>query len=200
MRTLFTTAFIAAMLSAGASAEDFTGFHIGGQVGLEKGDIDLIQDGEFFTDTDAEGVGYGAFVGYDLQLADFVIGAGLDFSISNIDLDFTPLLETGGGEIDRTIGIHGRVGYVLFDKILLYGQAGYVNVTIDLNTASGTSFNDAEVEGWRAGPGIELRLVHGVFVKGEALFTGLSEIVDENSNLVAEPTLDYIRAGIGVRF
>lgn len=200
MRTLFTTAFVAATLSSGAEAEDFTGFHVGGQVGLEKADIDLIQNGEFFTDTDAEGVGYGAFVGYDLQFDKFVIGAGIDFSTSDIDLDFTPLLEADGGEIDRTIGVHGRVGYVLFDKILLYGQAGYVNVNIDLNTAADTPLNDAEVEGWRAGPGIELRLIHGVFVRGEALFTGLSEIIDESSNLVAEPKLDYIRAGIGIRF
>lgn len=94
---------------------DWTGFYLGGQVGWAS--VDSNNSGD---DDDIIG---GLIAGYDYDLGNWVVGAGLDYDFA--DIDFGP-----AGDLDSIWRAKLRGGYKIGNG-LLYATAGYAQADSD---------------------------------------------------------------------
>lgn len=157
-KTLFVAAAAAALSATPAFASDFTGLRAEVTAGLDD-----VTNG-----VDPTEVTYGAGVGIDAELYKNVI-VGVEATVDNV--------------FDRrNIGAGARLGYVVADKVLVYGKVGYSNWK---QTTS------AELEGLRVGGGLEANLYGPVYGKVEYRYTDFSNSrVGQHGGLV----------GLGLRF
>lgn len=156
-KTLFVAAAAAALSATPAMANDFTGIRAEVTAGIDdvKGGVDP---------TD---VTYGAGAGFDAELYKNVV-VGVEATLDNV--------------FDRrNIGAAARLGYVVADKVLVYGKVGYANWK---------QTTTAELEGLRVGGGIEAKLRGPVYGKIEYRYTDFDAGVGQHGGLV----------GVGVRF
>ena len=159
MKKIFTIAALAATaaIATPAMANDFTGVRAEVTAGLDD-----VTGGVDTTD-----VTYGAGLGFDAELYKNVI-VGVEANLDNV--------------FDRrNVGASARLGYVVADKVLVYGKVGYANWK---QTTS------AELEGLRVGGGLEANLVGPVYGKIEYRYTDFNGNVGQHGGLV----------GFGVRF
>lgn len=156
-KTLFVAAAAAALSATPAMANDFTGIRAEVTAGADDvtGGVDL---------TD---VTYGAGVGVDAELYKNVI-VGVEATLDNV--------------FDRrNVGASARLGYVVADKVLVYGKVGYANWK---------QTTTRELEGLRLGGGLEAKLAGPVYGKVEYRYTDFERGVGQHGGLV----------GVGVRF
>jgi outer membrane immunogenic protein len=132
LASLTTIALSIAAIAAPASAADFTGPRVGATIGFADDDF---AGTEAFT--------YGLNVGYDFDLGGLVAGGTFEYQDSE---------EDGFG---RDLSIVARLGGKAADNVLLYGLAGYTNLS-----AEGTSI---ELDGYRIGAGVEVALTDNVY-------------------------------------
>ncbi len=146
-------AFVTAVatLAAGSamaqSANDWTGFYGGGQIGYA--DVDTSASG-----VDGDGVIGGINLGYDYDLGDWVVGGGFDYDWTDVDLSSTANLE----DVWR---LRARAGYKVNPQGLLYATAGYAEAGTD---------NLGSDDGWFIGAGYEQFVTSNVTVAGEILY------------------------------
>lgn len=112
------------------NADDpFTGFSIGVQAGFERQTIDepVLSGANTATiDTNENGVTYGGYAGYDLQMDQFVIGVEAGFSPNGKTI--TQGLGNGASvELNPKWSANAsvRAGFVAADRALIYGRVGY---------------------------------------------------------------------------
>ena len=129
---------------AATSGPDWTGFYAGGQLGYADIDSNAALSGD-----DVIG---GLVAGYDYDLGDWVIGAGVDYDFANISL--------GGVDLENIWRLKARAGYKIGDG-LLYGTAGYANADTDI------AGND---DGYFVGAGYEYLITRNVSLGGEVLY------------------------------
>jgi outer membrane immunogenic protein len=113
---------------------------------------------------------YGINAGYDWDLGKAVIGGTVELQGSDED------------GLSRDISIVGRAGAKVTDNALLYALAGYSNLGVD--------GSDVDLDGFRAGAGVEVALNDHVFGQVEYRYT--------NYELDAEAHQFVL--GIGYRF
>jgi outer membrane immunogenic protein len=134
-------------------------------------------------DASPKGGVFGGQVGYNWQWGPGVGGLEVDFSGADIKETSAfsipiPLLTgftfTREVKIDELASARGRLGYLIFPNLLLYGTAGIGWAHSRLNTTqlsgalvSSTSFTDEF--GWVAGAGLEWRLWDHWLLRGEWL-------------------------------
>lgn len=115
---------------------------------------------------DPTDVAYGAGLGYDLQFGKVVLG--VEATVDNV--------------FDRRdLGVGGRLGFVVNDNVLAYGKLGYSNFKPTTRL---------ELEGLRAGGGVEVNLAGPVYAKAEYRYTDFNTGVGKHGGLV----------GLGLRF
>lgn len=118
-------------------------------------------------DIDLTDITYGAAVGFDAELYKNVI-VGLEANLDNV--------------FDRrNVGASARLGYVVADKVLVYGKVGYANWK---------QTTTRELEGLRLGGGVEANLAGPVYGKVEYRYTDFDRGVGQHGALV----------GVGLRF
>lgn len=158
MKKIFIAAAMALGLSATpAFASNFTGVRAEVTAGADD-----VTNGVDLTE-----VTYGAGIGADAELYKNVI-VGAEANLDNV--------------FDRrNVAVSARLGYVVADKVLVYGKAGYANWKQTTST---------ELEGLRLGGGVETRLYGQTYVKAEYRYTDFEGPVGQHGGLV----------GIGVRF
>lgn len=122
---------------------DWTGFY--GGLSLGYGNLDVTGAGS------DSGAIYGLSTGYDYDMGNWVIGAGLDFDWTNIS--------PGGTDVDNLARLKLRAGYDL-GQGLVYATAGGEKAY----TAAGDN------TGWIAGVGYEHKLTDNISVGGEVLY------------------------------
>lgn len=122
------------------------------------------------------GLAYGAFVGYNQQLNDFVIGG--EFEIGSIQ--FEDQLE-----LDYVMRLKGRVGFAM-DNVLIYGTGGAAY-------ASAYGFSDW---GYFGGVGIEVAMAGNWFAGLEATQTRFNDFDDIGWSV----TTNAVNARLGFRF
>jgi opacity protein-like surface antigen len=132
------------------STPNWTGFYAGGQLGYA--DI----DSNFAGDTGGDGFIGGLTAGYDFDLGNWVIGAGLDYDWTDIGLG-NAAPETNVENIFRA---KLRGGYKLGNG-LLYATGGYANA--DTN-------NRGNEDGYFVGAGYEHMLTQNISLGGEILY------------------------------
>lgn len=101
---------------SGFASPNWTGGYAGVQLGY--GDIDTNVAG-----VQGDDIIGGAIAGYDYDLGDWVVGAGIDYDFASINLG-------GAAKLDNVLRLKLRGGYKFGDG-LLYGTAGYAYAYTD---------------------------------------------------------------------
>lgn len=135
----------------------------------------------------AQGVSYGAALGYDHEIAPRII-AGVDVGIDDSTTDST--FGRTRADARRDIEIGARLGYRVSDNVLLYGRGAYSNARIGLHNGD-TDLGSTIKEGWRVGGGAEYALTNRVYTKAEYRYTNYEGRDGERHQVLA---------GVGLRF
>ncbi|HYD28750.1 outer membrane protein [Brevundimonas sp.] len=205
-KILLATVLVLGVGAAGAaSAQDWTGPHIGANIGLAgdkftyplEADVPpLTIDGE--ASLTSSGFVGGAQIGYDWQFSNrWVFGLEGDLNVSDLKgrlaVDgaaaggISGALEAQvGSEVEYFGTARARLGYAYGDKLLPYVTAGVafgdVNSEYDATLTSGgstvfTAAGDVSSSqtGWTAGAGVEYRFAENLTLKSEYLYVDLGD-------------------------
>ncbi|MEM9786877.1 MAG: outer membrane beta-barrel protein [Pseudomonadota bacterium] len=157
------------------SLADFTGAYGGVAINNFSGDVtsnDLLDGQEDLFGEQVigglaikEDTAIGAFGGYQIQMGNFVYGGEIaitsatDGGIAGIQIE---------GLDSLTTDIKGRVGYVLNDRVMAYGTAGFSRVDVDLGTFEFASVTgDLEADGFILGAGIDYLATDNIVLGAE---------------------------------
>ena len=154
---MLTTLAALALATPAVAANPFTGVRAEVTAGLD--DV----TGGF----DTTAVSYGVGVGVDAEVYPRVI-VGLAANLDNV--------------FDRRqVAANARLGYVVTDRVMVYGTAGYANWRQLAST---------ELEGFRLGAGVEARVVGPFYAKAEYRYSNFQDGVGQHGAIV----------GAGLRF
>ena len=159
MKKIIPLALAAATVFAApayAQSANFSGPRAGAAVGFADDDF---LGTETFT--------YGGNVGYDFDLGNAIVGVTGEYQDSD--------------DSGRDLSIVARAGAPIGSKALVYGLAGYTNLS------SGTGF---KLDGARVGAGVELAVSPNVFVNVEQRYSNYEAGIDGFQTV----------AGLGFRF
>jgi len=185
---------IALLLAAGSAAaltvpahaqEDhgFSGPWVAGVGGYDKNQAGSTTDDDVNEDNDqsAEGVVWGGAVGYDMDLGTMVVGAEAELTESTADtrsLDGDPeTFGLGSVEAGRDIYVGARAGFKATPNTLVYAKAGYTNARYNFLGTDGEVEDEQriDVDGWRAGAGVEQKIGTNAFAKLEYRYSKYSD-------------------------
>ncbi|TRW18104.1 outer membrane protein [Glacieibacterium frigidum] len=175
----------AAQTAATPNDPTFTGPRIEAHVGYDR-------LGTNDTTGAVEGVTYGIGAGYDYAVGGALLGVEVNADLSNTD-------EVAGSGVNRIaikakrdLDASVRVGAIVGSRALLYAKVGYANsrFRVSATDALGTISASDNLEGVRAGLGVEYALSGNSFAKAEYRYTNYEQGVDRNQALV----------GVGFRF
>jgi outer membrane immunogenic protein len=156
-----------ATLTTPAMANDFGGLRAEVTAGLDDATRSV----------DADGIVYGAALGYDLQFGKVVIGAEV----------------TGSAAQRPDLGAGARLGYVLNKNVLAYGRVGYTDLELP-QVCTGTRTivcrDVPNLDGFTVGAGIEAKLQGPLFTKVEYRYTDFAGNAGRHGALV----------GVGIKF
>ena len=173
-----------------AIAADFTGFHIGGGIGLDRAAYD---DRALSIDESFGGLMYGAALGYDFGLGGgMTLGAELTLEDSTADYDVSNGADRASVDASRDFGATARLGVKASDNLLIYGLAGYSQTRINaFSLINGvTTRASGNADGFRIGAGMEFMLGKKLFTKVEYRYTDYEGGFSRNQ----------VRVGAGFRF
>ena len=190
MRCFAYAALLATAAATPALAQDrapFTGPRVEGLIGWDRVQSDGDRD---------DAVGYGAAVGYDMQMGGAVVGLEGEYSDSDARscvgsttaADPRLCVKTG-----RDLYAGGRVGTVVGGSTLLYAKAGYTNAQAKLTSDDGTgqvTLDKANLDGIRVGAGAEHAIGQNSYVKAEYRYSNYEQGVSRHQAM----------AGFGFRF
>ncbi len=176
------------------AAEDFSGFRL-----EALGGYDHVSGGD-----EGDGKGgflYGVATGYDAALGRVRLGAEAELTDSTVRQRDTITGEGGGNfrtELGRDLYLGVRAGYVLSPAAMIYAKAGYTNArtTSSFTTGATTTRDAVNLDGFRAGAGVEVKIDPRFYVKGEYRY---SHYGDQNG-LEIDADRHQLMAGVGVRF
>jgi len=151
-KSILALAAIATLASAApAAAQSFTGPRVEGRVGYDN-----------FENSRADGVTYGGGVGYDVAVGrDWRVGVEGGIEGSTADERFGRTTVEAG----RDLSVGARLGYVVNDRVLLYGTGGYTNQRIEARNLAARAHGNAD--GWRVGGGAEYAATPRTYVRAE---------------------------------
>jgi outer membrane autotransporter protein len=189
MQTRFATLLVAAAtLASAVQAQEnpFSGPRIGTEVSYE----------DFGSGTN--GATVAALAGWDLAIGrDWVIGATGRYALVGVDgseTTTTPggLLQTADVSIRDNWGLSARVGHVVGDTVLIFGEAGYESLRLDairtVRAAACVPPNGCQISRedfsfnedlWTVGVGAEWALTENLRLRGQYTY-GDSKAFDRN--------------------
>lgn len=220
MRKLVLGAVAAATLATPALAQDvtspFTGPRVGailGWDGLRPGsteDSDIRGD-----DESADGLLYGADIGYDMAFNGGVIGIEGEINGSTAKVDGNNaggVNNFGYGRVKagRDLYIGARAGILATPATLVYVKGGYTNARLDLTRGNGgntiTTGRNYNLDGYRIGAGVEQAIRGNAYVKAEYRYSNYGdarlEFPDGSNtrNFSVDTDRHQVVVGAGIRF
>lgn len=193
MRKLILAALLVGGSATPAFAQEanapFSGVRVEAVVGYDTTDIE---------DEGANGVVYGAGVGFDVQSGNLVFGVDGEVSKSTLDQCVAAVSIAGDqlcAEAGRELTVGGRIGAVVAPSTLLYARAGYTNARVNLeyDHPNGTTLDTIESEnldGVRLGAGVEQAIGTNAFARAEYRYSNYEQGYDRHQAVV----------GFGFRF
>lgn len=138
----------------------------------------------------------GAFVGYNYQMDNIVIGAEGDIGYSGVEGDNAGVNVKSGFEGS----LRARLGYAVSPDILLYGTAGGAGKRIEVSDGVNEDSNTAL--GWTAGVGTDVKLTESVFGRVEYRYTDYgSDDFTLGATTSEVSSKDHrIQFGVGMKF
>ena len=216
---LLLAAGSALAISAPAAAQEDRGFSgpwVAAVGGYDKNQAGSTSDDDVNEDNDqsAEGLVWGAAAGYDMDLGTMVIGGEAELTESTADtrsLDGDPeTFGLGSVEAGRDIYVGARAGFKATPNTLVYAKGGYTNARYGFLGTDGTVEDEQhiDVDGWRAGAGVEQKIGTNAFAKLEYRYSNYSnaEVDFEPEGIPDTDPFDVdidrhqIVAGVGWRF
>jgi outer membrane immunogenic protein len=166
----------------------WTGFYVGANVGFGGDqfrypfDVPVVPiSGE--ASLNSSGFFGGGQIGYNYQIANWVIGIEADLQKSDIsghlDASVGPVSLSAGSDLDWFGTVRGRLGFVAWDRLLIYGTGGWAygrtSTNLDVSGFGGAfSFSeDHSKSGWTAGAGLEYAVTNNLSIKGEYMYLDL---------------------------
>ncbi len=162
---------VVAPIIAVAPNGDWNGGYVGGQIGYGDASAGAI---------DGNGAFYGVRGGYDWDLGQWVVGAGLDWDKTDIDLG------SAGDNLDSIARLKLRAGYDL-GRTLVYATGGAARADADLG---GVSHSD---NGWFAGVGADYALNDSWTIGGEVLHNQFDDF--DNTGIDIDATTAAVTVG-----
>ena len=171
-------------------------------------DIDNQED----VDQSINDVAYGVGAGFDFDMGSAVVGIEGEYlrSEAQTDFDTTGFTTYGVSNIDagRDLYVGARVGLKVFPRTLAYVKGGYTNARMNVLATDNTTDveTDLNLDGWRAGAGVEHQIGDTIYVKGEYRYSQYQEgEVEAPSGLEGDRfdvDLDrhQVMFGVGARF
>jgi outer membrane immunogenic protein len=212
----------------------WTGFYVGAQVGYAWGSDQTRIDIPGFPfsfvgpDHDTSGAVGGVHAGYNFQSGQAVFGVEADLELTGIDskvdlagsAGFTGYGLNSTTSVDFQGSLRGRVGFALFERMMLYGTAGLAFAGLENKYAAtlppgnvfgvpaGTTiatFSDTHW-GWTVGAGVEYALMSNWTARFEYRYANFSAYENAATLLAAgavnrqDPDLHTLRIGASYRF
>lgn len=142
-----------------STSPNWTGFYAGGELGYAnvKGKV------SGFGSDDEGGLIGGLVAGYDYDLGDWVVGAGLDYDWTDVSFS-DPGYSLKADSIWR---VKVRGGYKIGNG-LLYATAGYAQMKIK-ETLGGASYSGSD-DGYFVGAGYDHMVTDNMAIGGELLY------------------------------
>ncbi|WP_066552716.1 outer membrane protein [Croceicoccus bisphenolivorans] len=209
------TAFGAMAMPAAAQDYDFSGPRVEAIVGydISQAGSDADNDLNDADDQSIDGLLYGVGIGYDIDMGGMVFGVEGEYTDSTAKTEFSDGGDYEGfglGSVDtgRDLYIGARLGAKVAPDLLAYVKGGYTNARYNVLAADGESEldQDINVDGWRAGAGLEYAMSSNTFTKLEYRYSNYSEAEFENGDLPDSDRFDIdtdrhqIVASVGMRF
>jgi outer membrane immunogenic protein len=204
-----------------AGDHDWTGFYVGGTLGITAADLDWkIDGGEGLSGEDGSvhpsqsTAGISVQAGYDHQLGPIVVGAQLDYTVTHFDENAR---FDGGEGSDLRSEIHGlgtvraRVGYALGD-CLLFTSGGLAVGDLENTYSSTASIGNRPATtrvkdklGWTAGGGVEVAVSENVSLIAEGMYVAFEKGATAfgpnfDDKFEVETALMIGRVGVNYRF
>jgi outer membrane immunogenic protein len=224
----FTCAFAAVMGSAAFAADlrrpifkappmpapifappyNWSGFYVGGNGGYAWGKAELDSSTGSSSTDNTTGWMFGATVGYNQQMGQWVFGFEGDFDYTLIKGNPTNVIGTsctgGGCEVKNVFfgTARGRLGYAM-DRFLPYITGGGAIGSLKISSPSGASETNTPF-GWTVGAGVEYGLEGNWSVKVDYLYTepgsGTCTAATCGVNVDYKIKFNTVRGGINYRF
>ncbi len=196
---MFTASVVALLAASSAEAQEFPNFAAGSgwqgmyaglHGGYGWGETDssclFVPDSPVFEPCDplgsysTDGVIAGAQIGYNWELAGFVVGLESDISFSDIEGDAFfggKVGESAESSLDWMATLRVRAGALVTDNVLIYGTGGVAWGDWEDGFVPATTRNSwSNVEtGWTAGGGIETKVTEWVSIKAEYLYVDFGD-------------------------
>lgn len=178
MRILAATALALATVATPAFAQDeaaetFTGVTATAIVGYDN-----VEDV-------ADGVVFGAALGYNKQINTFVIGGEVEATFASTKDCYSTFCSEAG----RDLYVGARAGAVVSPNAMIYAKGGYTNARIRETSGGETEYGE-NFGGFRLGAGVEYAAGNGMLVRGEYRYSDYDYGV----------TRQQVVLGLGYRF
>ena len=190
-----------------ASAADWTGFYIGGQMMHGWGHTDWKYQLGNTASHDTRGWAGGPLAGYNYQFANnIVVGAETDYSFGKID-GSTPCPNPAfscTSEVTKLGTTRIRAGYA-FGPLMPYVTAGmlYAQAKIATHIAGANFGSDENYFGWTAGAGLEYAITDNFIARVGYAYDDLRRNrskVDNNLVVINHPKINAVKFGVLFKF
>jgi outer membrane immunogenic protein len=165
--------------SLNPSNPSWTGFYVGGLFGAGGlvHQIDIPADPAIFSfnGLGAEGIVGGGMVGYNHQIgSNLVLGVQFDGLLSGIESELSLGPIDASIELDYSLAVSGRIGYLINPDALAYIIGGYTWGEFTASVAGLGSVSE-NVEGFHVGGGLEAKVTEDITARVEYRYTQFTE-------------------------
>jgi len=178
--------YAAMAVPAMAQSDDraFNGPWVAGMAGYDSTSAGstVDNDSEAEDDESADGLLYGAALGYDIDMGSAVLGIEGEWSDSTAEVDVRDPADPeyfglGRVEAGRDLYVGARAGIKVTPQTLVYGKAGYTNARYNvLGGPEGAELSEnIDSDGFRVGAGVEQKLGSNAFARLEYRYSNYSE-------------------------